>query len=107
MEYSEIIKRIKKARKEKNITQECLAEQMGLSASFVSKAERGKKKFNLDHIHEISHILDKPVSYFIEDFSYSDDTSKIDDIILILQSLDVKRLHLVREFLKVLLSIDD
>ncbi|MBP3284200.1 MAG: helix-turn-helix transcriptional regulator [Clostridia bacterium] len=107
MDYKEISKRIKKARKEQKITQEQLAERMGVSVSFISQAERGKKKFNLEHIHEISYILEKPISYFIEDFSYTHNTEKIDDIILLLKEMDLKKLQLVREFIKILVSTEE
>lgn len=41
VDYTIIGERIKNARKEKNMTQEKLAEQMGVSIAFLSRIERG------------------------------------------------------------------
>lgn len=50
-------KRIKEARKEKNLTQENLVEKMGVSIAYLSKVETGKIHINLERLSQICGIL--------------------------------------------------
>jgi transcriptional regulator with XRE-family HTH domain len=51
-------KRIKMYRMAKGLTQEELAEKIGLSRNYYSAAERGVYSLNLDKVVEIINILD-------------------------------------------------
>lgn len=51
-------KRIKMYRMAKGLTQETLAEKIGLSRNYYSAAERGIYSLNIDKIVEIINILD-------------------------------------------------
>ena len=51
-------KRIKMYRMAKGLTQENLAEKIGLSRNYYSAAERGVYSLNLDKLVEIINILD-------------------------------------------------
>ena len=55
--YSVIGERLKKARKEKNVTQEELAEKLDISIAFLSRVERGNAKINLRRLTQICNIL--------------------------------------------------
>ena len=48
IDYKLIGKRIKKQRKEKNMTQEILSEKIDVTVGYVSQIERGFCKVNLD-----------------------------------------------------------
>lgn len=100
MKYKLIGKKIKKARREKGVTQEKLAEELDVSVSFISQIETGKKHFNLNRISEISEILEKPVGYFID--GYDGINSDIDEIIYILKKMDEKQLKMVLEIVRIL-----
>jgi transcriptional regulator with XRE-family HTH domain len=50
----EVGQRIKRKRREKNITQQSLADSLGVSKSYVSRLETGQKKISLDRIETIS-----------------------------------------------------
>lgn len=102
METKQIGKRIKTARKDKGITQENFAEQLGVSVSFISQVEAGDKKFNLARISEVSKLLEKPVSYFIDGFEKEKDSNDIEEIMNLLQQLSLKKLKLIREVIKVI-----
>lgn len=58
LDYVVIGQRLKKARLEKNLTQENIAEQLDVSVAFISRLERGNAKVNLTRLSEICHILD-------------------------------------------------
>ena len=47
LDYNIIGERLKKARVEKNMTQEKLAEQLDVSIAFLSRIERGSSHINL------------------------------------------------------------
>lgn len=58
VDYTIIGERIKNARKEKNMTQEKLAEQIGVSIAFLSRIERGNSQVNIKRLSQICKILD-------------------------------------------------
>lgn len=58
VDYAIIGERIKKARKAKHMTQEKLAEQIGVSIAFLSRIESGNSKINIKRLSQICEILD-------------------------------------------------
>lgn len=99
MEYELIGKRVKKARKDKGITQEKFAEELGVSVSFISQVETGEKKFNLARISEVSKILERPISYFVDGYEgKSEDDLK--EVIEILKRMTDKQLKLAMEVIR-------
>jgi transcriptional regulator with XRE-family HTH domain len=57
VDFSIIGERIKRARKEKNMTQEDLSEKMDVSIAFLSRIERGSSQINLKRLSQICGIL--------------------------------------------------
>ena len=57
VDFSIIGKRLKEARRKKGLTQEKLAEKMGVSIAYLSKVETGKIHINLERLSEICHLL--------------------------------------------------
>ena len=107
MEYELIGKRVKKARKDKGITQEKFAEELGVSVSFISQVETGEKKFNLARISEVSKILERPISYFVDGydkernivFEYDEKCHYIDAENNVLKQRDLERQKTIKETL--------
>ncbi len=58
LDFKPIGKRIYNLRREKNITQEQLAELVNLSVTQVSKLENGKSRLSLDSLINIATVLD-------------------------------------------------
>ena len=58
IDYKIIGKRLKKARLNKNLTQEKLAESLNISIAYLSRIETGTAKINLKRLDEICKILD-------------------------------------------------
>lgn len=50
--------RIKKARKEKNMSQKELAEKIGVSASMIGQYENGLRNPKIETIQRIAYVLD-------------------------------------------------
>ena len=70
VDYSLIGTRIKHARKSCNMTQEHLAEKLGVSIGYVSQVERGITKISLDLLASISNILNRDLCYFVSGANY-------------------------------------
>lgn len=58
IDYSVIGERLKKARKEKGLTQEQLAEKIDVSIAFLSRIERGSSQINLKRLSQVCEILE-------------------------------------------------
>lgn len=58
LDYNIIGQRLKKARQNKHLTQENLAEKLDLSVAFLSRIERGSSHINLKRLNQICDILE-------------------------------------------------
>lgn len=105
MEYELIGKRVKKARRDKGITQEKFAEELGVSVSFVSQVETGEKKFNLARISEVSKILERPVSYFVDGYEGKSEDD-LQEVIDLLKGMTDKQLRLALEVVRAISAND-
>jgi transcriptional regulator with XRE-family HTH domain len=65
IDYKVIGNRIKKERKQSKLSQEELAECLGISSSFQSRMERGATKISLDMLGRISETLDISLSLLV------------------------------------------
>ncbi|MCL6559071.1 MAG: helix-turn-helix domain-containing protein [Firmicutes bacterium] len=63
--YEEIGKRIKIAREERGLTQEQLGEKLGFTKTAINLYEKGKRRISIDDLKKISHVLGKPLSFFL------------------------------------------
>lgn len=63
IDYANMGKRIMERRKELRLTQEALAEQAGISASFMGHIERGSRITSLDTMLSICIALDVSMDY--------------------------------------------
>lgn len=65
LDFNIIGQRLKKARLDKNLTQEMLAEKLDVSVAFLSRIERGNSHINLKRFSEICNILDVSEGYIL------------------------------------------
>lgn len=65
IDYAQMGKRIKKRRKELDLTQEAIAEQADISASFMGHIERGSRIASIDTLLSICIALDVSIDYII------------------------------------------
>lgn len=65
LDFSIIGGRLKKARIEKHLTQEKVAEQLDVSVAFLSRIERGTSHVNLKRLSEICSILGVTEGYIL------------------------------------------
>lgn len=103
MDYTLIGERIRKSRKEINMTQEEFAEAIGVSVGYINQIETGKKCFNLKRFNEIVTIFDKPISYFVEGTD-SPEQSTIKEITDLLYSVDGNKLNMIKNVIIAILE---
>ena len=65
LDYAGIGRRIREKRREKNITQEMLAETMDISMAYLSRIERGKENVNIERLLIIAETLQVDVGELI------------------------------------------
>ncbi len=70
MNYKEIGIRIRRLRKEKNLTQEQLAEKINISTTHMSHIETGATKLSLPVLVDIAHSLNTSVDDLLCDKEY-------------------------------------
>ena len=103
MNYVLIGDRIRKSRKEINMTQEEFAEKIGVSVGYINQIETGKKCFNLKRFKEIITIFDKPLSYFIEGTD-TPEQSEIKEITDLLVNANSEKLNLVKKIVTAIME---
>ncbi|MCI5060423.1 MAG: helix-turn-helix domain-containing protein [Alphaproteobacteria bacterium] len=64
----QIGERLKAMRKVRNMTQEDLASQVGITFQQIQKYENGKNRVSASRLHALSRILGIPLGYFFENF---------------------------------------
>lgn len=69
VDFKVIGQRIKTKRKEKYLTQENMAEQLGVSVGYFSNLERGTTKINLTTLSKIADILECDTACLISETS--------------------------------------
>jgi len=65
LDYTIIGERLKKARTDKKLTQEKLAEQLDVSIAFLSRIERGNSHISLKRLSEVCDILGVTEGYIL------------------------------------------
>ena len=59
--------KIKNRRKDSGLTQEELAEAIGITYQQLQRYENGKSNLNTDRLQAIANVLDVPITYFFEE----------------------------------------
>ena len=72
-DYSALGERIRKARKQKKMTQEQLAEACDLSTAHIGHIERGTRALSIESLITISGVLGVSTDYLLLDISGSSD----------------------------------
>lgn len=74
-DYAEIGCRVREARREYGLTQEELANDVGVDSKHISRIENGRKQGSLQLIKRISEVTGKPLSFFYENAPLPEDAS--------------------------------
>lgn len=63
--YKVIGRHIREARQLKDLTQEDLADKLGMSSTHLGKLERGERNINLERLGQISLLLEVPLETLV------------------------------------------
>jgi len=102
LDYTIIGERLKKARTDKKMTQERLAEKWDVSIAFLSRIERGNSHINLKRLSQICEILGVSEGYILNGTSSNSAnylTSEFNDI---LNSVSPEKQKLIYKMAKVI-----
>ena len=103
LDYSALGARIRKAREEKQLTQEQLGEVCGLSNSHIGHIERGTRIPSIDTLYKISYTLDANIDSLLID-SKKLDENWVSSISAMLQGKDKQK---VENFIKTVRILAD
>lgn len=76
MDYYQIGQRIRRFRKEKGLSQELLAEHVGISVTHMSHIETGNTKLSLPVFVRLAEVLEVPADALLYDVQSRDDAAK-------------------------------
>lgn len=74
-DYVSLGERVRKARKQKRLTQEQLAEACDLSTAHIGHIERGTRALSIESLITLSEVLDVSTDYLLMDMSNSNEKS--------------------------------
>lgn len=100
-DYTALGERIRRARKQKHLTQEQLAEACDLSTAHIGHIERGTRALSIESLITISVVLNVSTDYLLLDISNSAD-KKLSSILNAIDSVNndkYKRLYSVVKIL--------
>jgi len=99
-DYSIIGKRIKKAREQKGMTQEALAEHLDVSNAYISKIERGKTPLNLDRLSELCVVLEETPEYLLSGANSSSQDFLRHEIMDMLEGCSPEKIRLISQVIR-------
>ena len=100
VDYRLIGERIKKTRKLNGITQDVLAEKLGVSIGYVSQVERGITKISLDLLGAISSILDCDIAGLITESATNSSEYMESELLGEIRKLDGKKKKYILEIIR-------
>ena len=95
IDYSVIGQRIRKARLEKNYTQEYLAEKLDISVAFLSRVERGNSHINLKRLNQLCNILGVSEGYILNGVSSTSKNYLTEEFYELLQKCSPEKQKLI------------
>ena len=102
LDYTIVGERLKKARIDKNMTQEKLAEQIDVSVAFLSRVERGTSHINLKRLTQICEILGVSEGSILNGVSSNSDNYLASEFNNILNSVSSDKQKLIYKIAKVI-----
>lgn len=106
LDYSIIGERLKKARINKGLTQEKLAEEIDVSVAFLSRVERGDTKINLSRLNQLCELLEVTKGYVLDGSSSTSKNYLNEDFSNLLKSCPPDKQKLIYDVTKVIANSD-
>ena len=100
MNYFEIGQRIRKIRKAQNLSQEELAEKVGISTTHMSHIETGNTKLSLQVLVCIAEALEVSTDVLIFDTNKTNRNTIIDEIVAELEDCSAQQIFIIKDIVK-------
>lgn len=100
MDYYEIGQRIRRIRKAHKLSQEELAEKVGISTTHMSHIETGNTKLSLSVFVDIAESLDVQTDSLLSDTPRDSVNTAMCDITAILEECDAKQARVISDMVK-------
>lgn len=100
MDYYAIGQRIRKIRKAHGLSQEELAEKVGISTTHMSHIETGNTKLSLPVFVQLAEALEIRTDEMLGDDNFSARNASIEEIIKILDSCTTQQVKVMEDILK-------
>ena len=104
MDYAALGKRIREERMRLNLTQEKLAEDVGVSTAYIGQIERGERSLTLDKLIKVVNRLGVTVDYLLSDYVVATDDTSMNLLIQLMHDRTQEEKTLAINLLKVLFS---
>lgn len=100
MDYYAIGQRIRKIRKAHKLSQEALAEMIGISVTHMSHIETGNTKLSLPVLVDLASVLEVRTDELLYDNSPIERNSSINSIVQLLDSCTTKQIKVIEDVIK-------
>ena len=107
LDFAVIGHRLKRARLDKKMTQENLAEQLDVSVAFLSRIERGLSHVNLKRLSQICNILGVSEGYILNGTASTSDQYLISEFNEILSNCPADKQKLIYKIAKTIIEDED
>ena len=104
LDYTIIGERLKKARTDKKLTQEKLAEKLDVSIAFLSRIERGNSHISLKRLSQVCDILGVSEGYILNGASTESKNYLTDDLSLLLKGCSSEKQKLIYKVARVIVE---
>jgi len=106
LDYIIIGERLKKARMDKKLTQEKLAEKLDVSIAFLSRIERGNSHISLKRLSQVCNILGVTEGYILNGVSTGSPNYLSNDLAVLLKDCSSEKLKLIYKIVKIISEED-
>lgn len=100
MDYYAIGQRIRRIRKAHGLSQEELAEKVGISTTHMSHIETGNTKLSLPVFVELAEALDVRTDEMLSDGEFASRSAAIEEIVRILDTCTTQEIKVIEDILK-------
>ena len=104
LDFAIIGQRLKKARLDKKLTQEDLAEQLDVSVAFLSRIERGLSHINLKRLSQICNILGVTEGYILNGTSSTSNQYLVSEFNEIFSNCSANKQKLIYKIAKTIIE---
>lgn len=104
MDYIKLGSRIREERLKLRLTQEKLAEDIGISDSYMGQIERGERSLALDTLAKLANRLGVTIDYLLSDSVKVEDEGLLNEWLQIMDGRTSKEKRMALDVIKVMLG---